>query len=625
MFNPQSLLQNLGRLHDLCVAWVAFYLAFGITSNFNTLKSVPGIHEKALLFAFIAGCVNYFSALNRGTWRYASIPDLIAIVKSALLTAILYTIVLFMLSRADNLPRSVPPLAFVFCVFAMSGSRLLYRLFKEQGFFVQRIAYSVDRPKRNVLLLGVNNNAESFIRSVRRSETSEIHLIGILDNRLEKNLRVQGLRVFGTASSLGAVTRRLADRGIVVSELIITNPALPTSEVSSLLTQANRLSIKVSRIPDLSETSEINSIKPIVKKLELSDLLGRTEYGTESLEAKRLIHNRTVLITGAGGSIGSELARQVARFGSKSLIICDSSEYALYTIDTELRESNPDQQISAQIVDMRDRETVFRLFETHKPEVVFHAAALKHVPLMENNRLECLKTNVLGTRNVADAAVEHMADTFVLISTDKAVNPTNIMGASKRAAEVYCQARDLAKTQTRFKTVRFGNVLGSTGSVVPRFQKQIDEGGPVTVTHPEITRFFMTIPEAVRLVLQASADGLQRAADRGLILVLDMGKPIRIDELARKMIELSGLRPDIDIAVEYTGLRPGEKLYEELFDLQESSGSPNESGYFVAAPRVVPKETIDKALRGIESAVMAADEKKAIESLKIIVAEYQVQ
>ena len=619
------LLQGIGRLHDVLISWLSFYLAFGVAINFSQVLLVPGIHDKALLFVILAGAVNYFSSLNRGTWRYASIPDLLAIVKSAFFTAVLFTIVLFMLSRADNLPRSVPPLAFVFSVFGMSSSRLLYRLIRETGFLAQRNRQSKGKPPRNVLLVGVNENADSFIRSVRRSESTDIRLVGLLDDRLERNLRVQGLQVLGSLDSLESIVNKLIARGIPVSELVVTDPTLSAEKTGALLTRATDFGLRVSRIPNLAEAQELGSEKPVVKKLELSDLLGRSEIRINTDETRRLIRNRTVLITGAGGSIGSELARQVAGFGSKLLIVSDSSEFALYTIDNELREKYEKQDISTHIVDVRDRDTVFRLFDRYRPEVVFHAAALKHVPLMENNRIECLKTNILGTRNVADAAIEFKVDTFVMISTDKAVNPTNVMGASKRAAEVYCQAKDLAKTQTRFKTVRFGNVLGSNGSVVPRFQKQIDEGGPVTVTHPDITRFFMTIPEAVRLVLQASADGIRRASDRGHILILDMGQPVRIVDLARKMIELAGFRPEVDVQIEYSGLRPGEKLYEELFDADENNALPYENGYMVAAPRVVPWQTIEEAIAGIESAISSANEKDAIDCLRQIVPEFQPQ
>ncbi len=287
----------------------------------------------------------------------------------------------------------------------------------------------------------------------------------------------------------------------------------------------------------------------------MGDLLGRPEVRADLESVASLVNDRLVLATGAGGSIGSELCRQIAMFGPRSLTITDSSEFHLYLLDTELRERYPQLKIITRIMDVRDSKRVRSLFEELKPEVVFHAAALKHVPLVEANPLEAIKTNLLGTRNVADAALANGAQTFVMISTDKAVNPTNVMGATKRAAEAYCQALDVASETSRFKTVRFGNVLGSNGSVVPRFREQIANGGPVTVTHPHMVRFFMTIPEAVRLVLHASAHALQHLSDRGKIMVLDMGEPVRIADLAERMIQLAGFRPHEDIEIVYTGLQ----------------------------------------------------------------------
>ena len=274
------------------------------------------------------------------------------------------------------------------------------------------------------------------------------------------------------------------------------------------------------------------------------------------------------------------------------------------------------------IVDVRDKNCVSGLFDGREPEVVFHAAALKHVPLVEGNPLEGIKTNLLGTRNVANAAMENAASSFVMISTDKAVNPTNIMGATKRAAEAYCQALDVVSEKTRFKTVRFGNVLGSNGSVVPRFQEQIANGGPVTVTHPNMVRFFMTIPEAVRLVLHASAHALRHHADRGKIMVLDMGEPVRIADLAERMIQLAGFKPHTDIEIVFTGLRPGEKLFEELFDPSEAQGGRTDEGYVIASPRVIDKGLLHRTLSGIETAAGNENSVRAVELLSHIVPEY---
>jgi O-antigen biosynthesis protein WbqV len=391
-------------------------------------------------------------------------------------------------------------------------------------------------------------------------------------------------------------------------------------EIVELATAAN---LKVMRLPDQASATMLTSdqlLEP--KEIELGDLLGRPEIETDMHGVASMINGRRVLVTGGGGSIGSELCRQIAMLGPKMLIITDNSEFLLYNLDTELRDRHPNLAIVTRILDVRDRGRVNQVFEDHRPEAVFHAAALKHVPLVEENPLEALKTNLLGTRNVADAALATNAASFVMISTDKAVNPTNVMGATKRSAESYCQALDVSSENTRFKTVRFGNVLGSNGSVVPRFKEQIAAGGPVTVTHPDIIRFFMTIPEAVRLVLNASSHALHRKAERGKIMVLDMGKPVRILHLAERMIQLAGFKPHTDIEIVFTGLRPGEKLYEELFDKSEVREETPHDGYFVASPRVIDRMLLNKSVAEVEAAVVREDTERALSILRHIVPEF---
>ncbi|MBN9251598.1 MAG: polysaccharide biosynthesis protein, partial [Mesorhizobium sp.] len=349
-------------------------------------------------------------------------------------------------------------------------------------------------------------------------------------------------------------------------------------------------------------------------------LLGRPEITADLEGVARLVSGRVVLVTGAGGSIGSELCRQIAEYRPDMLILTDSSEFHLYKLDMEIRENYPKLNVVTALVNVRDRGRVASVFARFRPKLVFHAAALKHVPMVENNAIEGIKTNLLGTRNVADAAVRQGVEHFVMISTDKAVNPTNVMGATKRAAEAYCQALDVTSQSTLFTTVRFGNVLGSNGSVVPRFQKQIMAGGPVTVTHPEIVRFFMTIPEAVCLVLNASAAHI--GSRRGDIMVLDMGKPVKIIDLAERMIQLAGFRPHTDISIVFTGLRPGEKLYEELFDPSEVNQKDPDVPYFVASPRVIDKDVLHKTLAVLEGAIANEDQVRAVELLNHIVPEY---
>lgn len=620
----KRMLQFAGRLHDIVAAWVSFYLAYAVAVDFDRLFRVPGIHDKALLFAVVALICFHAVSLNRGTWRYASIPDLMAILRGAALAVVVFTLILFFLSRGENLPRSVPPLTFVFTVFFLSGSRLGYRLLREAGLFNGRNSKrSKLRNQRIAILHGANNNAESFIRAVRRSDSPALNVVGLVDDRHDPSVKFQGMRVLGKTSELNAIAARLAAKGTHVSEVVVTDVSLSKEKVAEIVSAATQAGIKVTRIPDLTDTAQMSEAALSPRRIEISDLLGRAEVVVDTSPVAKLIQDKVVFITGAGGSIGSELARQVVRFSPKLLILADISEFLLYSIDTELREASPSTEIIAKIADIREKGRIEALFDAYKPDVVFHAAALKHVPLMEENVVESVKTNVIGTKNLADAAVRHGVSTFVMISTDKAVNPTNVMGTTKRAAEAYCQSLDISSSTTRFKTVRFGNVLGSNGSVVPRFEAQIAKGGPVTVTHPEIIRYFMTIPEAVRLVLQASGHGLRRDEDRGRILVLDMGEPVRIADLARKMIELAGFRPDIDIKISYTGLRPGEKLYEELLAPEEQSGVTSRAGYMLASPRIIESGTINKAFGNIEKAVAESNEAAAFNWVCHIVPEYQ--
>ena len=436
--------------------------------------------------------------------------------------------------------------------------------------------------------------------------------------------RIQGVKVYGRLKHLDQVAARFRARDLPISELVVAESNVDRTRLSEIVEAATAAGLKVTRLPNLTATSAVTSstfIEP--KPIELGDLLGRPEIDADFGQVADLIEGRTVLATGAGGSIGSELCRQIATFRPRRLILTDSSEYLAFLLDNELRDAHPDLEIVTLLMNVRDRNRVEAVLAQYRPDAVFHAAALKHVPLVEANPLEAIKTNVLGTRNVADAAIANEATAFVMISTDKAVNPTNIMGATKRAAEAYCQALDMISQKTRFKTVRFGNVLGSNGSVVPLFREQIAAGGPVTVTHPDIVRYFMTIPEAVRLVLNASAHALARQAERGKIMVLDMGKPIRIVDLAERMIQLAGYKPRIDIDIVFTGLRPGEKLYEELFDPSEVQHEQTEEGYFVAAPRVIDKAFLHRTLSGIKTAADREDARRAVELLSHLVPEYR--
>ena len=614
----------VGFAHDLAIAGSAFLLSYVTVIGIDPTLRMPGIWEKASAFVAVCAFFFMFFSVHRGSWRYVSIPDLTTIIKATVISVVVYTLAAFMATRGSNVPRSVPVLTILYMIAGLSAPRLAYRLFLEQSFTFPLPAHQKNVKKRYVLLYGLTDNAESFIRSTRRDVNRATEVVGILDDGASHARIVQGVKVLGSLSELEPIVAKFRRSGIKVSDLIVTAVAPNREHLGEIVELATRLGIKASRIPGVTETALLNShggLEP--KPIDLGDLLGRPEVKTDLESVAELINGKVVLATGAGGSIGSELCRQIAMFGPSLLAISDSSEFHLYLLDTELRERHPDLRIVTRIVDVRDNARVSKLFEEVRPAVVFHAAALKHVPLVESNPLEGIKTNLIGTRNVADATLRSEASTFVMISTDKAVNPTNIMGATKRAAEAYCQSLDVVSEKTRFKTVRFGNVLGSNGSVVPRFQEQIAYGGPVTVTHPNMVRFFMTIPEAVRLVLHASAHALRRQSDRGKIMVLDMGEPVRIAYLAERMIQLAGYKPHTDIEIVFTGLRPGEKLYEELFDPSEVQDGRTDEGYVVASPRVIDKGLLHRTLSGIEAAAAKENSVRAVELLSHIVPEYQ--
>jgi FlaA1/EpsC-like NDP-sugar epimerase len=425
--------------------------------------------------------------------------------------------------------------------------------------------------------------------------------------------QIHGARVLGRLDDLATTVARLARQGVCVQRVILTDPAVIDGATKRrLFEQAGELGLSVARLPRLTELQDAAEDSPIrLQPVTLEDLLGRPQFAHEQARLDQLIGGRRVLITGAGGTIGGELTRQIAALRPCQLILLDSSEFNLYAIDLELGERHPSVPFRPMLCDIRDRDRVMGIFAAERPELVFHAAALKHVPMVEMNPSEGVLTNVVGTRNVADAAAKYGALAMVQVSTDKAVKPTSVMGASKRLAEFYCQALDLEGNGVgrgaRFMTVRFGNVLGSSGSVVPLFQRQLARGGPLTVTHPEIRRYFMSVQEAVALVLQASAHGLEESAARGQIFVLDMGKPAKIVDVARQVIRLAGMRPDIDVKIEFTGLRPGEKLYEELFDDGEDRLQGGVDGIFVAISKSINLEVLRRLFDELASASRQQD------------------
>ena len=537
----------LAFLHDLVAAAFAWSFAYLLRFNFELPENFGDEMVRTLVWVVpLQGAVFWRFGLYRGLWRYASVADLRRIFLAVLTAAALIPLVLWMFRVSAVVPRSVLVISPLLLLLAMGGSRFTYRLWKERGLFNIKL---LGEP---VLVLGAGDAAVGLSKELLRSQ--QWRLVGFLDDDVEKHGRIlNGIKVHGAMETLPTWMQRLN-----VKQAIIALPSASHQVRKRAIAICNEAAIKVLTVPSfddlLSGRVSISQLRPV----ELDDLLGRDPVQLDNAGLNALITGKTILVTGAGGSIGSELCRQIARFNPGSLVLYELNEFALYNMEQELTAKFPDLNIVCLIGDVRDAGRLDQMFESYRPTVVFHAAAYKHVPLMElHNAWQAIRNNVLGAWTVADAAQRHGVERFVQISTDKAVNPTNVMGASKRLAEMVCQGLQ-QPDGTRFVMVRFGNVLGSTGSVIPKFREQIASGGPVTVTHPDITRYFMSIPEAAQLVLQASLMG-----KGGEIFVLDMGAPVKIVDLARDLIRLSGLSKD-EIIIEFTGLRPGEKLYEEL-------------------------------------------------------------
>ena len=624
--SPRSL---VAYAHDIAMAGLSFALALYLRLGDDiTLYNPDPLIQGGVIFVAISAVVFWFSGLYRGVWRYASINDLLAITRAVTIAVLTFLLVMFLWTRFLHLPRSIIPINWFVLMALLGGPRFIYRLVKDRRF---DLANENGNGRRiAVLLVGAGDGAELFIRALRRTEDSNYRVVGIVSDRPERiGQQIHGIDVIGGADDIAGAVKKLRAAGTRPQRLVLTKDDMDGTRVRSLLDQADALGLTMARLPSLTDFKSGVSDKVEVKPVAVEDLLGRPQTALDRGAMAGLIEGKRVLVTGAGGSIGSELVRQVCDFKPAEIGLLDHSELALYTIDRETALGWPDISRQSVIADVRDRERVIQVFDRFRPELVFHAAALKHVPLVELNVVEGATTNIAGTVNVADTCVETGVSAMVLISTDKAINPTSIMGASKRIAESYCQALDLKRGDgdgTRFVTVRFGNVLGSTGSVVPLFQKQLAEGGPLTVTHPDMTRYFMTVREAVELVLQASALGHGgNGRQDGKIFVLDMGESIRIMDLAEQMIRLAGLKPGKDIKIDITGIRPGEKLFEEVFHGAEPLVATECPGLLLAAPRAGSLDDLSPALDELAQACRGDDEERVIAIIQKLVPEYHVE
>ena len=613
--------------HDTLMAAVAFLLALYLRLGDDMFRYVtPGqTLRAALLFAVTCAAIFLASRLYRGVWQFTSLRDLLHILRAVSIAVVAFVVVGFFIMRLEGVPRTVPFMAWFILLALLGGPRMGVRLWRERrlGGLWKRSGEG----RVNVLLIGAGDEADLFIRAINANPEAPFRVIGVIgDNDKRVGRAIHGAEVLGTIAQLPAIIEKLRHHGRAPSRLVLTRRQFDSALVAQLLEQASALGLGLSRLPALTELrDEFGAAHD--RPLVLEDLLGRPETKLDRQAIGDLVAGRRVLVTGAGGTIGSELVRQIAALQPQRLTLLDSGEFNLYRVELETREAFPKLALGAVIADVRDAARIDHIFREEKPDLVFHAAAIKHVPIAEDNAREAILTNAIGTRLVADAAAEAGVAAMVLISTDKAVHPSSVMGATKRLAEMYAQALDIASPRTRFVTVRFGNVLGSTGSVVPRFQEQLAKGGPLTVTHPDITRYFMTVREAVELVLQASALGASGgdANDgRGKLLVLDMGQPVKIADLARQMIRLAGLKPDEDIKIVYTGLRPGEKMHEELFGAEEQLMPSAADGVKVAQAPTVELAQLREALAKLAATLADnCDNAAAIAALEKRVPEFK--
>ncbi|MCA8932003.1 MAG: polysaccharide biosynthesis protein [Rhodospirillaceae bacterium] len=623
--------KQIAFAHDVLAALLSFGLAYYLRIGSDAFDSYGHtIIVCSLIFTPIAAASFSFFGLYRGIWRYASLSDLEGILKAVTAAVAVFALAMVVLTRFESIPRSVPIIQWLLLTMMLSGSRLAIRLRKDRR--LRQFAAKQDDRRIPVLLIGANNPGELFIRAVQGNMHAPYRVVAVLDNQPGlAGRQIRGVPIYDASSNLPGILERLAQRGEQPQRLVLTDPR-QTGGISlhCLVDLAEASGLTLSRLPSLEELREAGGPELTeLRQVALEDLLGRPQVALNIDAMRGLISGRRVLITGSGGTIGMELTRQIARFGPAELTLVDSSEFNLYSIHLEVRETWPTLSCQPVLCDVRNRDRVFATVRGCRPDLVFHAAALKHVPLVEMNPGEGALTNVVGTRNVADAARAIQAQAMVLISTDKAVNPTSIMGATKHLAEQYCQALDLAGAgagvvagdgdqadrpsgqaparETRFIVVRFGNVLGSSGSVLPLFQRQLARGGPLTVTHPEIRRYFMLVNEAVRLVLHASAYAAESQVERGHVLVLDMGEPVRILDMARQLIQLSGLAPNDDIKIVFTGLRPGEKLNEELFGATEVPRKTGAAGVMATVPPPVTLAMLNRVFDELAEAAARGD------------------
>ncbi len=585
---------------------VANYLAFWLKFGPVVPPDILGRFVDMLPWLVVIRGLTFIPfRLYEGLWRYVGIYDLRKIIGSVVVSSVIFYMVVYWGLGEDTYPRSIFFIDSLVLITLLGGSRLTRRIYRDVG---------RHRPGKQVLIYGAGGAGERIVRDMQNNPDYEFEPVGFVDDDATKvGHYIHGVKVLGTRGALAKVMEDTRPDAV-----LIAIPGIAPGPIREILKALVPFKVPIQTLPNLRDLTSRDVNMSQVRSLSINDLLERAPIGLDPAPLKKMIQGKRVLVTGAGGSIGAELCRQIISFHPSALVLFERHEYGLYTVVNELISENRAWPLHAVIGDVTDRKRVDAVLAEHQPEVIFHAAAHKHVPLMEANPCEAVKNNIIGTQVLAEAAQRHHVHRFILISTDKAVSPSSVMGATKRVAELLMQGIQSANGDA-FAGVRFGNVLGSTGSVVPRFLEQIQGGGPVTVTHPEMSRYFMSIPEAVQLVLYAAA-----LAKGGELFVLDMGEPIKIADLARNMIRLSGFVPDEDIAVTFVGRRPGEKLHEALTDtneLIEPSSTPRVMK--IQSSYVPDPEHLSVTLRDLEKYSSAGDTRRVIDTLKKVVPTYR--
>ena len=545
---------------DVLVICSSVFLSYALRFDF-VIPAEYFIEIKYVLIILLFSKISTFLFFNlyRGIWRFTSIADLINVVKSSFVASLFAIAVIGLILDKNVAPRSVLLIDFLLTTVGIAGTRASVRIFGTK--FLHRNKININTPskiKTRLLLLGAGSSGEKIIREIKENPSSNYKIIGVLDDDPNKtNLTIHGIPVLGKIEELHTIH-------IPFDEVLICAPTASSNEMRTIVNHCKLVGKPYRTIPTVYELIDKQISIKTIRDVSMADLLGRQEVHLDRSRISNYIYGKRVLVTGAGGSIGSELVKQCLGYNPDLLVLFDQSEHNLFKIDNTCKEISDNVGIQPILGDIRDKNMVNSVFNSFQPHVVLHAAAYKHVPMQENNPWEAVVTNIHGTSNVIEACEHNHVERFVLVSTDKAVNPTNIMGATKRVVEILIQSKN-KNSKVKYMAVRFGNVIGSSGSVIPTFQKQIQNGGPITITDANMQRYFMSISEAAQLILQAGAMG-----SGGEIYVLDMGKPVNIKDIAYELIRLSGLEPEIDIGIEYIGMRPGEKMFEELQTHEEN-------------------------------------------------------